>query len=223
MIVEQMEMITLLGGGECSPEDLQQALTIAPFLVAADGGADHALAAGVRPDVVIGDLDSISAAARAQLAPEAVHHITEQDSTDFDKCLRSVRAPVILALGFLGARMDHQLAVLNGLVRHAGQPCVLLGDRDVVFACPPALTLSLPVGTRFSLFPMAPVQGASTGLRWPIGDIKFAPSGMIGTSNEVAADPLTLTFEAPGMIAIVPRSCLMNVLAAFSGGSALSP
>lgn len=216
MIVDVSEMITLVGGGALTPEDLAQALTIAPVLVAADGGADQALELGHVPQAVIGDLDSISDQARADLRPGTVHHIAEQDSTDFDKALRSVNAPLVLAVGFLGARLDHSLAALNVLARFPARRCILIGAQDVVFLCPQELTLSLPVGTRFSLFPMAPVEGRSTGLRWPLDGLAFAPGAMIGTSNEVGADPLTLSLSAPHMIAMVPRAHLEPVIKALT-------
>jgi thiamine pyrophosphokinase len=52
---------------------------------------------------------------------------------------------------------------------------------------------------------MAPVTGRSTGLEWPIDGIRFAPDGMIGTSNRVDAPRVSLTFDGPGMLVIVPR------------------
>ena len=50
--------------------------------------------------VFIGDIQT-------QLAPGVLRPITEQDSTDFEKCLRRISAPEILGFGFLGARVDH--------------------------------------------------------------------------------------------------------------------
>jgi thiamine pyrophosphokinase len=48
-----------------------------------------------------------------------VHHLPEQDTTDFEKCLYSVAAPLLLGVGFLGGRADHHLAAMNVLVRYA--------------------------------------------------------------------------------------------------------
>jgi thiamine pyrophosphokinase len=55
------------------------------------------------------------------------------------------------------------------------------------------------------LFPMARVTGRSTGLEWPIAGLIFAPDGVIGTSNRVVARRVTLEFDAPGMLVILPR------------------
>ena len=215
-IVDTNNAVTLLGGGEVSAAALRAALARAPVLVAADGGADRALALGHCPAAVVGDLDSLSAAGRAALPAARVHHVPDQDSTDFDKCLQAVRAPLLLALGFTGARLDHTLASFSTLARFAARRCVMLGGGDLCFLAPPQLTLALPVGTRLSLFPMAPATGRSRGLRWPIDGLRFAPAGVIGTSNETAAPRVALGFDAPGMLVLAPEATLDAVLPALA-------
>ncbi len=212
-IVESLGGITLVAGGPVRGADLRAALALAPCLVAADGGADRALALGQRPGAVIGDMDSISDAARNALQG-ALHKVAEQDTTDFDKALCSIAAPFVLALGVLGGRVDHELAVLNTLVRHPARRCLLVGALDVVFLAPPDMQIGLPGKTRFSLFPLAPVTGRSNGLRWPIDGLKFAPGGQVGTSNETSDGAVHLRMDAPAMLVIVPRRHLRAALTA---------
>ncbi len=222
-LVQSKTGVTLLGGGDFAQDDLQMALTLAPLLVAADGGADGALAAGRMPDAVIGDFDSISAEARAVIPVERQHPVPEQESTDFGKCLRLVQAPFLLGLGFAGLRLDHTLSVMTALSTHPHQRCLILGPEDVIFLCPPRLSLPLEPGVRLSLFPMGPATGRSTGLRWPIDGLDFAPAGRIGTSNE-ATGPVELQIEGP-MLVLLPRAWLRPALAALlaTGSRAPSP
>jgi thiamine pyrophosphokinase len=209
-IVESQTGVTLIAGGPVSARDLAAACALAPLVVAADGGGDRALALGVRPQAVIGDMDSLSAAGRAALA-EVIHPIAEQDSTDFDKALRHIAAPFVLGVGLLGGRVDHGLSALAVLSRRYLTPCLLIGREDVIFAAPKSLTLNMRDGDRFSLFPMAPTRGRSTGLHWPIDAIDFAPMGRGGTSNR-ANGVVTLEFDVPGMLVIVPRARLRAAL-----------
>ena len=207
---------TLVGGGHVARHELMQMAAITQLLVAADGGADQVLAAGLRPDVVIGDMDSISDDARHRLGPERLWQVDEQESTDFEKCLTRIVAAYVLALGVAGPRLDHGLAVWNALVRLTeAAPCLVVGPQDVVFAARARdpLRLDLAAGTRVSLFPLAPVQGVSRGLRWPIDGLSMAPDGRIGTSNE-ALGPVELSFETSGMLVILPRDCLDVAIAA---------
>lgn len=216
MIVQQSHPITLIGGAEVNNQGLERALALAPSVVAADGGADTALIQGLIPEAVIGDFDSISESAQAVIPKEHLHRIDEQDSTDFDKCLSNIEAPLILGVGFSGARLDHQLACINTLVCHPTRRCILLGDDDLVFLAPPSMRLDVPVGTAFSLFPMGAVEGVSDGLQWPIAGLNFSPDGRVGTSNKTTGI-VHLSMTAPKMLVIMPISALDHVAEALLG------
>ncbi|MDJ0827351.1 MAG: thiamine diphosphokinase [Rhodobacter sp.] len=199
--------MTLIGAAPVSEAVFRESFALSEMLVAADGGADAALRLGGLPDAVIGDLDSLGSEPRTQIPADRLHRIAEQDSTDFDKALRSIAAPLVLAVGFTGARLDHELAVWNTLARRATQMAIVVGEHDICFQCPAQLRLDLAAGTRLSLFPMRAVAGRSDGLRWPIDGIEFAPWGRVGTSNE-ALGPVTLTMAGPGMLVVLPRTAL---------------
>ncbi len=209
------DKVTLLGGGELSRATVSEMLTLAPNLVAADGAAAIALALGFTPDRVIGDMDSLDDTTRAALPPEIIQEITEQDSTDFDKALRNIQAPLILGVGFMGARLDHELAAYNALVRHADRKCILVGEHDICFHVPNKIDLALETGTRLSLFPMAGLRAQARGLKFPVEDMKMSPWGRVGTSNEVAAPQVSLRFDRPGMLVILPRAALGAAIKAF--------
>ena len=211
-IVQSHEPVTLVGGGPLPPGDLALALGLAPILVAADGGADAVLAAGADPVAVIGDMDSLSPRAARAFAGR-LHSVAEQETTDFDKALTRIDAPVVIALGFTGGRLDHELAALHSLVLRADRPCVLLGPATLAFHAAPDLALALDPGTLVSLFPFAPVGVASEGLLWPTGHIAFAPDSRIGTSNE-ATGVVRLRPTGPGMLVILPRGALRRAVAA---------
>ncbi|MCF3972076.1 thiamine diphosphokinase [Paracoccus salsus] len=204
--------VTIIGAGAVKPDEMAQALSVAPTLVAADGGADRALALGKPPDWVIGDLDSISPAARRMIPTGRVVHVAEQDSTDFTKCMIRIAAPFVIALGFAGLRLDHTLAVLTAMANVVRPPVILLASDDVVFLAPPRLTLPLMPGTRVSLYPMGSARGVSTGLEWPIEGIEFAPATRVGTSN-MATGLVTLRIEGK-MLVMLPRDSLATVMTA---------
>lgn len=206
--------VTLIGAAPVTVQDLQTALDFAPVLIAADGGADRALALGALPSAVYGDLDSISPEARARLA-DRLHPIDEQVTTDFDKALRQITAPFVLAVGFEGERLDHTLATLSTLAAHPDIFCILIGASDITLLAPAEITLELPVGTRVSLYPLAEVMGESEGLEWPINGLSFAPDGQIGTSNRSTSPQVRLRFSGRKMLLILPKDCLAALIDAF--------
>ncbi|WP_456389045.1 thiamine diphosphokinase [Profundibacter sp.] len=215
LIVDTNGPITLLGGSRVEVGVVDRALGLAPNLVVADGGAQAALDLGLMPQAVIGDFDSVDANTIAQIPPERLFRINEQDSTDFDKCLRNIAAPYILAHGFTGRRLDHELAVYNALARHPDQRCVVLGEVDLCFLVTRQVRLKLPIGTRVSLFPIGTCQASATGLRWSFQDMAMAPDGKIGTSNEASDEEVTVQTTAPKLLMILPLAHLDAVIAAF--------
>lgn len=218
-IIRRSCPVTLVGAGLATRAEIRAALRLAPDLVAADGGANVAVAEGLVPEAVIGDLDSVSAAARAAIPAERFHAVAEQDSTDFEKSLTRIAAPLVIAVGFSGPRLDHALATLSVLSRHPQRRCLLLGGEDVIFLAPPRLRLDLAPGERVSLFPMGPVSGRSAGLFWPIDGIPFAPDGRVGTSNR-AEGAVEIAFDAPKMLVALPAARLdlaVSALLAASG------
>ncbi len=216
-IVRSGGPIGLFGGGEICSEDVNLVLNRVNSAVAADGGAAALIDSGRMPDAVIGDLDSITAEYRARIPKDRLFRISEQNSTDFDKALRNMDAPVVLAAGFLGARVDHQLVAFNTLVRLQDRPCVLLGAREIVFHTPPRISLELTAGDTVSLFPLRRVTGRSEGLEWPIDDLVLEPDGQVGTSNR-ALGALKLEVDGPGLLTILPRAALDQVMQAFQSG-----
>lgn len=201
---------TLVGGAPVSIRTLKEALTHAPRLIAADGGADTVLAAGLMPEAVVGDLDSISDAARAAFA-DRLHHVGEQDSTDFAKALRTHPAPLTIGVGFMGARHDHFLSCLTELARSRA-PCVLLGEEECLCLAPARLTLDVAAGARVSLWPMGPGTGRSEGLRWPLDGLAFGPTTRTGTSN-AATGRVRLALEGGPWVLSLPAAALSDLLA----------
>lgn len=216
-LLESREPVTLVGAGPVGEGDIAAALSLAPVPVAADGGADRALPDGVRFAAVIGDMDSQRQARALAADGVPVHPVGEQDSTDLEKCLYSVEAPLFVGVGFLGGRIDHHMAAMGALVRYAAKPVLLVGREDVAFACPPRLDLELPAGTRVSLFPMLPVRGClSEGLRWSVDGLELAPDGRVGTSNTASGGRVRVAFDRPGALVILPRVHLGSAAEALS-------
>ncbi|WP_449041078.1 thiamine diphosphokinase [Paracoccus sp. (in: a-proteobacteria)] len=216
-LLSSAQGVTLIGGGAVSDADLAQATALAPAIMAADSGSERALAAGLMPLAVAGDFDSLSAEVRARVPADRLHHIAEQESTDFEKCLSRIAAPFVVAVGFAGPRYDHLLANLTTLIRLRRPPCLLLAGTDVMIAAPPRLALDLPAGTRVSLYPLGRVSGESRGLRWPISGLVFAPAGRVGTSNAALGGAVELALDGP-CILILPRRYLADAVAALTGG-----
>lgn len=208
--------VTLVGAAALDPEVLAEARAIAPVMVAADSGADSLHRLGLEPAAVIGDLDSIADAGAWRARGVPVHHLPEQETTDFEKCLYATEAPLYLGTGFTGARLDHTLAVFHALLRYPAKTVALLGPEEAMALAPAdrTLRLSLEAGARVSVFPLLELDaGPSHGLVWPLDGLRLGPGRIIGTSNRAAEAEVTLRFEGPGALVMVERRFLAALVA----------
>lgn len=200
----------IIGGAAADQAILAEVAGYVTAWVAADGGADRAMATDIAVDAVIGDMDSISDAARQQYA-DRLHPVTEQMTTDFDKALRHVDAPLVLAVGVSGGRLDHSLAALTVLARLPARPCIIVGGTSVVALCPPKLHIDLSAGAEVSIYPLAPLSVASEGLEWPTDGLELSPVDLVSTSNH-ATGPVTLIPDAPTALVILDRADLPRLI-----------
>lgn len=214
--------VTLVGGGARDAGMLAEARRIAPAIAAADGAADWLLAEGVVPDAVIGDMDSIR---YPEALPPQVTRLClpEQESTDFEKCLYATEAPAYIGVGFTGARVDHMMAVFNAMLRHPAKTVLLIGEREVIAAVPPArrIEVEVPLHSTVSFVPLLPIQGiCSEGLAWPIEGLAMAPDGQTGTSNRADAGRIAFGFDRAGALVLLDRAALGSLHDALTKGFA---
>jgi thiamine pyrophosphokinase len=200
----------LIGGGPTSIGDMR-ILKTAQKIYCADGGANIAFQQNFKPDVIIGDGDSISPAAEIAFS-DLIVKITDQDTTDFEKCLNYIKDDSLLCFGFIGGRLDHQLAAFSALAKFPQKSVVLIGEDEIVFLCRNGLEIDLPIGSNVALYPLNESRVTSTGLVWETGDIDFTPTGMLGTSNKMAHSHLSLSKVSGSMIVILPRMALNAVM-----------
>lgn len=210
--VEFAENVVLLGHGNVASGHIQRLIDSNAPLVCADGGAHTALNNGLTPDIIIGDLDSFQ-----NQFDGRVIHLTEQDTTDFEKCLYTVKAPLYIGYGFLGGRIDHELATLSTLVRYPEKSVILVGEQDICFCCPDHLEVATPIGTRVSIFPMSHTKMCSTGLEWPLNGLELSPAMRVATSNKASSDTISLTIIQGDALVILPVDQLSAVKQALTG------
>ena len=181
--------------------------------MAADGGFDSAQQAKLEVALVVGDMDS----QQDLPASQAAAHITDQETTDFQKCLAVCDADIFLGVGFLGGRLDHQLAAFSALLNEP-RPVILIDEAQLVFVVPQKFSIDLEAETPVGFYPMEPIEASLRGVRWPLSNAAMSPMGQIATSNVALGGALEITVDRPGLLAILPRRDLETVLAALDRG-----
>lgn len=212
--------VTLVGAGAVDQAMVAAAHRHAPVLIAADGGADRLAAMRLAPQAVIGDMDSLAEPDHWRAGPAPFIHLAEQDSTDFEKCLYATEAPLYLAVGFTGRRIDHTLALFHALLRYPEKRVIIVGEHEVGALAPPGAKLRLAVtpGARVSIYPLLPVTAThSRGLVWPVDGLALAPGHRIGTSNEASQPLIEIAFDGPGALVMLETDALGALVGAIGG------
>lgn len=205
--------VVVVAHGELDPRDAGQ-LADADLVIAADGGALALERIGRRPDLLVGDLDSIDAALLDRLVAAGVRverHPTDKDASDTELGLEAAVASgatsVVLIGATRGERLDHELANLLLLVDPA------LAGRDVR-AVHGATTVRVAfAGTRIALgrpgdlVTLLPIGGdaigvRTVGLRWELEGATLALGRSRGLSNEVVAADASVELERGTLLVV---------------------
>jgi len=170
----------------------------ADLLIAADGGARHALALGLTPHVLIGDLDSLDADQQTRLRAAGTRFIVHppaKDETDLELALLYAveqDADPIVVLGALGGRLDQMLAnvLLLTMPALAGRDVRIVDGPQAAFVVRDEATLAGRPGDTVSLIPLGgAAHGVATdGLLYALNDgsLPFGPA--LGVSNQMTTD-----------------------------------
>ena len=209
-MMKKCVILTPLYGGEekdwlaAGPEDM---------LICADGGYDAALAAGLTPDLVVGDFDSMPDSHLAGCTCPIVRLPVHKDDTDTVVCLKEGRSRGyrrFIIAGTLGGRFDHTLSNVQVLY-----DCALRGeeawlcDRQnrVRVLLPGEYTLEALPGTHLSLLAWTErVTGIDlSGTEWPLRNATLTSRYPLGCSNNALEDTVRLRFVSGALVLVWSR------------------
>lgn len=173
-----MKAVIFAGGYIGNYEKVRKYLSGSDLIICADSGARHAFNMGIIPDLLVGDMDSISPASMEkvkQLGIKSQGFSSEKDYTDtelaLDIALKQGAREAIL-LGGLGDRPDHSLANIFLIVsfKKLGLKLKLADENWEMFLIDRPVEVSGEKGNILSLIPISPeVTGVSTeGLYYPL-------------------------------------------------------
>lgn len=199
------------------PDGVAQLATFAAaaaLRIAADGGARHFLAAGLRPHFLVGDLDSlptVDADALQKSGVVVLRHPARKDATDLELALDvalAQGADEVVVLAALGARWDQTLAnmLLLALERYGRVPMRVVEGAQTLRVLRPGRPHQL-AGTRGDTLSLIPISGTATGittsgLDYPMqhGTLPFGAT--LGVSNVLTSATASVAFESGLLLAI---------------------
>jgi thiamine pyrophosphokinase len=210
-----MRAIIFANGDAPDRKTIERWITATDRIIAADGGTRHAMSVGITPHVVIGDLDSLVEADRAELEHAGVPFIvypTHKDHTDLELAIQYALeegATEIVLFSALGGRWDQSLANLMLLsLRELAQVRTRIIDRTVsIEAIRDRATITGGVGDTLSLIAL---QGDAHGVtiegcEYPLNDATLPFGTTLGISNVLIQTNVKITVKQGEILAIHTR------------------
>ena len=205
--------VVVVAHGELDPRDAGQ-LVDADLVIAADGGALALERIDRRPDLLVGDLDSIDGALLDRLVAAGVRverHPIDKDASDtelgLDAAIASGATSIVLIGATRGDRLDHELANLLLLadpalagrdvraVHGATTVRVAFAGAEIALGRPGDLVTLLPIG--------GDARGVRTvGLRWELEGSTLVLGRSRGLSNEVVATGASVGLERGTLLVV---------------------
>jgi len=171
-------------------------------IIAADGAANSLVRLGLSPDLIIGDLDSVSPVIRAS---HKVLHCPEQSTTDFQKCLAHLKENNLLpavVVGINGGHLDH---LLNNIA-------IFLTTNSILYA-PPLVGYvlkentqqkhKLPLNSKLSIFGMPNATVSTRGLKWELKEAELSFPGTNSCFNRSNAQNIEMTVHQGAALVLI--------------------
>lgn len=192
-----MRALIILGGDAPGTMLTVSCAGYADLKIAADRGLEAYEQAGIMPDLLVGDMDSVSEEALARLREETrVERLPcQKDDTDGVHALDEAiarGATQITILGALGGRMDHALGNLMLLVRahRMGAYAEILTESMRIVRIDEEIVVSGAKGDTFSLLPLGKAEGVMLEgcFYHSEEELTFESGYPIGISNVISED-----------------------------------
>lgn len=185
----------IIGGGDCSALFLEENIDLkTDFIICADSGYDYAVSAGITPDLLIGDFDSISA------VPEGLDIITLPVEKDVTDCVAAFNEGVkkgfkaFALFGGTGGRFEHTFANISLMANASRQNISFeMVDEKHIFRSitNSSIKIKRKDNQQISVFAYGNSAFGVTekGFHYPLWDFTLDPfDGALGTSNDIVEE-----------------------------------
>jgi thiamine pyrophosphokinase len=191
-------VLIVLAGAGFDHARLRAEAARAHAVIAADAGAALCLDAGLDPELVVGDFDSLPPATRARLDDTRLRHAPDPERNDLEKAIELAyehhgpHAEIVLAAGGMvdGGRMDHAVANLGPLLREPHARISMVDGDGRLFALRHGRAVFEGLaGRTLSVLPwsLRGAQVSEAGVLFPLDRATLQLGGR-GVSNQVDAE-----------------------------------
>ena len=211
-----MRAVIFANGRFDNPDEARALLRDEDLIVAVDGGTRHAWESGVDPQLVVGDLDSLTEAEQLRVqraGTEMVKFPPRKDQTDMELALHHVvsrGATEIVILAALGGRLDQTMAnlLLLTLPELADRDVRVVQGGQIAFVIRDRAQIDGRAGDTVSLIPLGgDARGVATeGLEYPLNNETLRFGLARGVSNVLRESPAYVRVRQGMLLCVVTHS-----------------
>jgi thiamine pyrophosphokinase len=192
-----MHALIIANGTVPNPDFVRGLAKFASTIICADGGANHARELGIKPSVIIGDLDSILPSTQTFYHDVEQIQIDDQNSTDLEKAIKYCIDHAITSVdivGALGTRIDHTTGSLGCFKKFGTLIHIRMIDSEgELTLIRNEVHLDMHKGEKLSLIPLYKCTGISTtNLRYILNDETLELGVRDGISNVAISEKVTI-------------------------------
>jgi len=197
--IKKQDLLIIANGQPPAPGILKQLIDRTSLIIAVDGGSSVCYHNNIRPDYIVGDLDSISAELRDHFINTKLIYRPDQNFHDLEKAIefaQTLNPQTIKIAGAFGKRADQTLANLLTLQSRYNQTALeFYDDYGRLEIISSDRRIDFPPGQTISLFSFLPVYGITLqGFMYPLQDADY-PQGFNGLSNVLTVQPALISIR----------------------------
>lgn len=171
------------------------------YIISADGGTNNLKRMNITPDIIIGDMDSIfkNTLSHFLRSNVKIEKIDEQESTDFEKCLRYCvdrKFRDIIVFGSTSMRPDHTLNNYSVLKKFCNSLEIrLMTDEFEIVFIKKKIEFSYKPNETISLMALPFAESVtSSGLMYELNGDNLEFGVREGTLNKSVSNQITISF-----------------------------
>jgi thiamine pyrophosphokinase len=191
----------IIANGSLPNPDFVRALTkYANIIVCADGGANHAQALGIKPDIILGDFDSILHSTQLHFRDVEQLFIQDQNNTDLEKAILYCIEHSVSSVDIIGAsgdRIDHTTGSLGCFKKYGGKIHIrMIDSMGELTLIRKEIHLEMREGEKISLIPLDRCTGiTTTNLKYALNNDTLELGVREGISNEATSQQVSIRIE----------------------------
>ena len=206
-----MSKVLIVANGEWPKQFDVETVGTYRVVVALDGAANRLIGSNMFPDVLLGDLDSVSASVLEQCKASGITivHTPDQQSSDISKGLEWVQRTYpdseVDIIGVEIGRYDHHLAAYSALFECNSNATILLDGWQARRVTQTPTNIEIEPNSIISLIPFGKVTGAAIkGCQFSLNNESLT-TGTRGISNKATGRSITVSVESGDLLLLIMR------------------